>query len=193
MAMFLQKQEIACQQVLQDDSSVFSVQWSIYPAEISAGLTAEKVMNRYLSYIRTCTFSLVRPVVLARGIEFRLMNTAVSLISFLPFAHGNGVLALRICGGVLVQPGQCDRGQLRLAVDTVEEGVRVMLELSDYCPLILGNSSPSFLRRLVYRLTQAAIHRLVTIRFLTLLYRELAGRRASVRVVSVHARSGHPT
>ena len=193
MAIYLQQQEIACQQVLLDDSSVFSIQWSVYSAEIAAGLTAEKVMNRYLSYIRSFTFSIVRPIVHETGIEFRLLNTNLSLISFLPYVVENGVLTLRICGGVLVQPGQCSRGQLRFEVANVEDGIKVGLELSDYCPLILGNSSPSYLRRLVYRVTQAAIHRLVTIRFLALLYRELAGKRALVRVVSVNTRDGLPT
>lgn len=193
MSRCLQQQEIACQQVLLEDSSVFSIQWSIYSAEIAAGLTAEKVMHRYLSYIRSFTFSIVRPFMHADGIQFRLLNTNLSLISFLPQVIENGALVLRICGGVLVQPGQCSRGQLRFEVSTVEDGIKVCLELSEYCPLILGNSSPSYLRRLAYRLTQAAIHRLVTIRFLSLLYQELAGKRALVRVISVNTRDGQPT
>lgn len=193
MARCIQKQEIACQQILLEDYSVFSIQWSVYPAGIAAGLGAEKVMNRYLGYIRRCTFSLVRPVIRQAGIEFRLLNTTLSLISFLPPAMEGGGLALRICGGVLVQPGQCSRGQLRFLVDNVEDGVKVVLELSDYCPLILGEPSPSHLRRMVYRLTQAAIHRLVTVRFLALLYRELSGRKVPTQVVTVKTREGQPT
>lgn len=190
MAKCLQQQDIACQQVLLEDSSVFSLQSSVYSADIAAGLTPELVLDRYLRYIRSFTCSLVRPLVRESGIEFRLLNTNLSLIRFLPYVVENGTLALRICGGILVQPGQCSRGQLRFDVDTVEDGIKVALELSDYCPLILGDSSPSYLRRLVYRLTQAAIHRLVTIRFLALLYRDLAGKRALVRVISIKARNG---
>lgn len=190
MAKCLQQQEIACQQVLLEDSSVFSLQSSVYSADIAAGLTPELILDRYLRYIRSFTCSLVRPLVRESGIEFRLLNTNLSLIRFLPYAVENGTLALRICGGILVQPGQCSRGQLRFDVGTVEDGIKVVLELSDYCPLILGDSSPSYLRRLVYRLTQAAIHRLVTIRFLALLYRDLAGKRALVRVISIKVRNG---
>lgn len=189
----LQEHKIACQQVLLEDSSVFSTQWSVYSAEIAGGLTAEKVMNLYLNYVRSFTFSIVRPFMSESGIEFRLLNTELSLISFLPYVVEHEALVLRIRGGALVQPGQCSRGQLRFEVSSINEGVKVGLELSEYCPLILGNSSPSYLRRLVYRLTQAAIHRLVTVRFLALLYRELAGKRAPVRVISVKTREGRPT
>jgi hypothetical protein len=68
----------------------------------------------------------------------------------------------------------------------------VSLQLSEYCPLILGSSTPSPLRRWLYRLTQAAIHRLVTIRFLMLLYRDLAGSAAPAQVVNVNVREGRP-
>jgi hypothetical protein len=99
---------------------------------------------------------------------------------------------LRICGGLLVQPRQCDRGELRFGIETTLEGVKVSLQLSDFCPLILGSSSPSPLRRWLYQLTQAAIHRLVTVRFLVLLYRELAGSAAKVQIVTVQVREGRP-
>jgi hypothetical protein len=185
-------QEIACQQVLVEDSSVFSVQWSIFPERIAFGLTARRLLDRYLVHIRRATLSAIRPFESPSGIEFRLPGCRVSLISFLPPETGNGDVILRICGGLLVQSQQCHRGELRFSVDTVPEGVRAALQLSDYCPLILGGPAPSPLRRWLYRLTQAAIHRLVTIRFLTLLYRELAGSAAPVRVVNVNVREGQP-
>jgi hypothetical protein len=185
-------QEIACQQVLVEDSSVFSVQWSTFPAQVAAGLTPRRLLDSYLSYIRRATLSLIRPSESATGFELRLLGSRLSLISFLPPEEGGQSLTLRICGGLLVQSHQCDRGELRFIVEPTPEGVKASLQLSDYCPLILGSSAPSSVRRWLYRLTQAAIHRLVTIRFLMLLYRDLAGSSASVRVVSVNVRDGRP-
>ena len=185
-------QEIACQQVLVEDSSVFSVQWSTFPAQIAAGFTARHLLDRYLTYIRRTTLSAIRPSESATGVEFRLLVSRLSLISFLPPEEGDGTVALRICGGLLVQSHQCDRGELRFTVEPTPESVKVSLQLSDYCPLILGSSAPSPVRRWLYRLTQAAIHRLVTIRFLMLLYRDLAGAAAPVRVVNVIVRDGRP-
>ncbi len=185
-------QEISCQQVLVDGDSVFSVQWSIFPMEIAAALSTENLMMRYLTYIRNCTLTIIRPQQLDVGIEFRLFGSRLSLLSFLPPSIEGKAIVLRICGGFLVQPHQCDRGELRFIVEPDPGGVRVSLQLSEYCPLILGSRSPSKIRFWLYRLTQAAIHRLVTVRFLVLLYRELAGSFAHVRVVSVQVREGQP-
>jgi hypothetical protein len=185
-------QEIACQQVLVEDSSVFSVQWSQFPEQIAAGLTPRRLLDRYLYHIHRATFSAIRPAVSAGGVEFRLLGSRLSLISFLPPEEEDGSVTLRICGGLLVQPHQCDRGELQFSVASTPEGVKVSLQLSDYCPLILGSPAPSPLRRWMYRLTQAAIHRLVTIRFLMLIYRDLAGSSAPVRVVNVNVRDGQP-
>lgn len=185
-------QEIACQQVLVEDSSVFSVQWSIFPARIAAGLAPHHLLDRYLAYIRRTSRAIIQPSVLESGIEFRLLGSRWNLISFLPPETGEGVVTLRICGGLLVQPHQCHRGELQFSIAPTPEGIKVALQLSDYCPLILGSSSPSPMRRWLYRLTQAAIHRLVTVRFLVTLYRELAGSAAPVRIVTVNVRNGRP-
>lgn len=186
------QQEIACQQVMMEDSSVFSIQWSIFPAEIAADLTPDILMQRYLRYIRRCTLAIIRPVTSPGGIQFRLFGSSVSLISFMPAITGEKSAVLHICGGVLVQPRQCSRGELRFGVEREGHSVKVSLQLSEFCPLILGSSSPSVIRLWLYRLTQAAIHRLVTIRFLALLYRDLAGTSAQVRVVNVKVRDGQP-
>ena len=185
-------QEIACQQVLLEDSSVFSVQWSIFPVEIACGLTPSHLLERYFSYIRRATLSTIRPVVLSTGVDLYLLGSRWSLISFLPPAVEDRSVVLRICGGLLVQPHQCHRGELRFSIEPTPDGAKVALQLSDYCPLLLGGSSPSPVRRWLYRLTQAAIHRLVTIRFLMLLYRDLAGVSAPVQVVNVNVRDGRP-
>lgn len=185
-------QEIACQQVLLDDNSVFSVQWSVFPSQIASSLTAGKLMLRYLDYIHSCTLTVIRPLQREDGIEFRLLGSRLSLISFLPPVFEKDDLVIRICGGFLVQPRQCHRGELRFTVAPDREGVRVSLQLSDFCPLLLGSPTPSRTRFWLYRLTQAAIHKLVTLRFLTLLYRELYGSSARVRVVAARVREGQP-
>ena len=185
-------QEISCQQVMVDDASIFSIQWTDLPAVIAGALSVEQLLGKYLGYIKKCTLTLIQPVVLESGIEFRLIGTGVSLISFLPPVYADGFATLRICGGLLVQPRQCDQGELRFGVEHLPGYQRVSLQLSDYCPLILGSQSPSRVRFWLYRVTQAAIHRLVIVRFLSLLYHELAGTSAGVRVVKVAVRSGKP-
>jgi len=185
-------QEIACQQVLVEDSSVFSIQWSVFPLAIAAGLTSDGLLERYLAYIRRSTCAVITPTRSPAGIEFRLMGTPLSLISFLEPDVAKESIVLRICGGLLVQPRQCDRGELHFSVGAAEDGIKVSLQLSDYCPLLLGSPSPSRLRRWLYQFTQAAIHRLVTVRFLALLYRDLAGSSARFQVVNVQVRDGRP-
>ncbi len=190
-------QEIACQQVLMEDSSVFSIQWSMFPAAICAGLTPRHLLYRYLAYIRRATLTIIRPYESSTGVEFRLLGSRLSLISFQPAIiestqDSRAFALLRICGGLLVQPRQCERGEMRFGIETTVQGVRVSLLLSDFCPLILGGPSPSTIRRILYQLTQAAIHRLVTVRFLALLYRDLAGRSSAVRLVNINVRDGRP-
>jgi len=185
-------QEIACQQVLVEDSSVFSIQSSVFPASVAAGLSPHNLLERYLSYIRRTTLAIIQPRSTDTGVEFRLLGSRLSLISFLPPEEGHESSILRICGGLLVQPRQCDRGELRFGVETAPDSVRVSLQLSDFCPLILGSSSPSTLRRWLYQFTQAALHRLVTVRFLKLLYHDMAGSSARVRIVPVTVREGRP-
>lgn len=186
------QQEIACQQILMEDSSVFSIQWSVFPAPLAARLTPEMLLNRYLTYIRRCTATIISPHFSASGIQFRLFCSRWSLISFRAPTVEQQAVVLRICGGMLVQPGHCDRSELRFGIEEEPAGIRVSLELSGFYPLILGSPSPSTFRRLLYRLSQAAIHRLVTVRFLAMFYRELTGSAARVRVVDVKVRDGRP-
>jgi hypothetical protein len=189
-------QQIACQQVLLEDNSVFSIQWTDLPAGLPL-LTGQELLQHYLRDISQQTWGLVRPLVSDQGIAFALAGR-LPLLSFLPpepvtRAEGDG-LALRICGGWLVQPAQCERGELLLLTATLpDSGQRITLRLADYCPLLLGSLRPSWLRRWLYRLTQAALHRLVTIRFLARLYRRLAGPGACIRTVPVAVRDGRRT
>jgi hypothetical protein len=184
--------EIACQQVMAEDASVFSVQWADLPVTIADTLSAEKLLTRYLGYIKKYTLTLIRPVTLDNSVELRLIGTDRSLISFLPPVYTDDFAILRICGGFLVQPRRCDRGEFSFGVEHHPGSVRVSLRLSDFCPLILGSNPPSPVRVWLYRVTQAAIHRLVTIRFLALLYHDLGGPSTEVRVINVVIRDGKP-
>ena len=136
-------QKIACQQIMVEDASVFSVQWTDLPTTLAKVISAEELLQRYLGYINKFSLTLIRPATVENGVEFRLIGTRLSLISFLPPVCAEGVAILRICGGVLVQPRQCDRGELRFGVERRPDSVRVSLQLSDFCPLLLGSRRPS--------------------------------------------------
>jgi hypothetical protein len=186
--------EIACQQILLQDSSVYSIQWLVIPTPHAAGVTAPFLLDRYLSHIRRYTHSIIRPETSAGGIEFRLCGSAASVLSFAPpeFAAmaGSTAVHLRIAGGMLVQADECDRGKLSLLAEGIAGGIRITIQLSDYCPLLLGSRKPSRPRKLFYRLTQAYIHKAVTIKFLARLYRELAGEEIRVRLKKATVHGG---
>lgn len=189
------EREIACQQILEHDSSVFSIQWMTLPSDHAHGIDPSFLFARYLQYIRRFTLSLIRPRVSADGVEFRLMATDIALLRFRgpvsrEGAGGEQSLTLFIDGGLLVQPKQCDRGELAFLVADTAAGLRVTLQLSEFCPLLLGNRRPSLMRKWLYRLTQAYIHKVVTVGFLARIYRELAGPGARLKVVKVLLREG---
>lgn len=176
-----------------EDNSVFSIQWTDLPAELAGELTPPYLLERYLDAIRRMTRGVIQPRVTDDGVVFRLLGR-LPLLCFLRPAPEGDWLALRICGGLLVQRDQCDRGELAFHCEPLPDGpVRVTLRLSDYCPLLLGSQRPSIVRRWLYRLTQAALHRLVTIRFLALLYRELGGIAGRIETIQVQVRSGRDT
>jgi hypothetical protein len=189
------EREIGCQQILEHDSAVFSTQMMTLPFDLAHGIDPPFLFARYLLYIRRFTLSLVRPRASADGVEFRLLDTNIVLLRFRgpvsrEAAGGEQSLTLFIDGGLLVQPKQCDRGELAFLVADTVAGLRVTLQLSEFCPLLLGNQRPSLMRKWLYRLTQAYIHKVVTIRFLARLYRELAGPGARIKVVKVLLREG---
>jgi len=179
--------EIACQQVLREDSSVFSVQWMTLPARHAGAIAPERLLQRYLAHVERFTLSLVRPVRGAEGIDFRLIATRLNLLSLAPpIAADDGLTSstiLLISGGYLVQPSECGRGELSFIIEPCGEGIKVVVRLADYCPLLLGSRRPSRGRKLLYRLTQALLHKIVTVRFLVRLYHELEGHGKRVRVV----------
>ncbi len=186
--------EIACQQVLKNDASVFSIQWTLLPARHAATLTSRFLLERYLAYLRRFTLSLVRPVETADGLEFRILFAKTSLLNFAaPEFSTQGVVScatLRICNGLFLQKGFRNNGKFSFMAETISGGVRVTLQLSDYFPRLLGSRTPSLPRKWLYRLTQALIHRIVTVRFLARLYRELEGEKVRFRTVKVYVQSG---
>jgi hypothetical protein len=189
--------EIAFQQILEHDSSVFSVQWMTLPPSYARRVDPEVLFSRYLAYVRRFTLSLIRPQVTASGVEFRLLALQIPLLKFRgPVGgkvSGGSSLTLYIEGGVLAQPKQCDRGELAFVVAETAAGLLVKLQLSEYCPLLLGSQRPSRWRKWLYRLTQAYIHKVVTVRFLARIYSELAGPGGRIKVVKVFLREGEET
>jgi hypothetical protein len=187
-------QVIACQQVLTGDGSVFSIQWTVFPALHAATLTPQFTLDKYLAYLRRFTLSLARPVRTANGLEFRFLFTNMHLLTFAApaFSDEGGIhsVALRICGGPFVQYDQCNRGRFSFLSEKTDEGVKVTVQLADYFPRLLGSSTPSPFRKCLYRLTQAALHKLLTTRFLASLYRELTGKAPSFKIVKAYERSG---
>ena len=186
--------EIACQQVLMHDASVFSIQWAVIPDQFAAGLTPDFVLERYFSYLQRFTLFLVRPVRTENGLEFRLLSTKLHILAFSAPVHAgegdSGSVTLHICGGPFVQRDRCDRGSFSFITERISGGVKVTVQLSEYHPRLLGNTTPGRFRKNLYRLTQAFIHKLATTRFLASLYRELAGEKASFTIVAARVQAG---
>ena len=185
---------VACQQILEEDHSVFSIQWIVLPPGSDHGLTSERLLRLYLDYVRRFTLGIIHPFENDNGIEFRFTGSSVAIIRFSPPLSENRAegekTALRISGGILVQPEECDRGQFEFFVESIESGCRLTLKLSDFCPLLLGSRQPSLWRKWLYRLTQAYIHKTVTIRFLAMIYRKITGEKLKKGVVRITIRKG---
>jgi hypothetical protein len=176
---------------LLQDASVWSVQTVTFPAGPATAITPRLLLELYLEHIRRFTLGLVRPSMEEGGVHFSLPGGKIRLISFTPPETENDSLTLRICGGLLVQRDNCTRGELIFSVTPeADGGATASLCLADYCPLILGDSQPSALRKWLYRFTQAAIHKLVTIRFLARVYRRYCGSGSCIRVVQVPSDQG---
>jgi hypothetical protein len=191
------KKKIGCQQVLLQDASVFSIQWIVFPEFYAETLTPICLLEQYLRHIRRFTLSLIRPVRTKSELHFRLMGTSLNLISFAsPTCQSERDIqsvTLSICGGFLVQSENCRRGELSFITKPIRNGLKVILQLSDYCPFLLGSSRPSRLRKIMYRMTQAYIHKIVTVRFLARLYQDLEGTSPVIRVVKARIRKGEDT
>jgi hypothetical protein len=188
---------VACQQILEEDHSIFSIQWIILPPNSDYELTSERLLELYLDYIMRFTLGIIRSEVTDNGLDFRLGGSSIAIISFSPpglehTAEGEKT-TLQISGGLLVQPKECDRGQFEFFVESVESGCRVVLKLSGFRPLLLGSSQPSLWRKWLYRFTQAYLHKTVTIRFLAMVYRNITGEKLKKGVVRIALRKGEET
>lgn len=186
--------KIACRQVLREDSSVYSIQWVSIPASRAGAVTPAYLLERYLDHVRRFTFSLVRPLPGPEGIDFRILATRASLLSFNPPLLGDegsaGYATIRITGGLLARQGESGRGELSFIAEKTGDRVKVVVRLSGYFPVLLGSGNPPHWRKLSYRLTQALFHKIVTIGFLTRLCRELEGRGKRIRVIKVKGIAG---
>jgi len=186
--------EIACQQILLQDGSVYSVQWLVLPKHCTGPVTAHFLLTRYLKLVRDCTLSLVRPVVHPDGIEFRLLESSLAFLRFAAPEYwseqDDEAVQLRTVGGLLVRAGEPGPGKFSFLIKREAAGVRITVQLFYSRPRLLGSGRPSWLRRLLFRCTQGLIHRKLTVRFLSDLYRELIGDRARIRVKQVRVKEG---
>lgn len=202
--------DIGFQQILMRDGSVYSVQWIDLPERLREEVAPPLLLQRYFRLIRDFTCSIIRPTVTETGVEFRLLSSRLALLSFGPPQYrklaGAGCLTERSClspsaegeaadlfinGGVLVQSGHCDRGKFSVMVTNGPAGgLRITVELSDFCPLLLKSTTPSWPLKTLYRLTQAYIHKVVTVKYLITLYRELTGEKVRGRIEKVQILEG---
>ena len=170
------------------------MQWLVVPERFAQPVTAHLLLERYLKLVRTFTGSLVRPVVGAEGIQFRLVGTALVFLSFAPPEYVRREQAesvhLRTIGGLLVRAGEPGRGRFSFLTEREEGGLRITVQLFYSRPLLLGGGRPSLLRRLIFSATQGRIHRAITVRFLSELYRESTGEKARFRVKHVRVKEG---
>jgi hypothetical protein len=181
----LRERTIEFHQVLKTDGTVHSHQWIVLPATCTPGLTVEDVVARYLAFLRSCTLGFVNPERNANGIALRFLGLPLICLC-LPVITMDATAThadLFINGGLLVQRDSCSLGQLRFSIISIPEQIRIEIRLSDYCPFFLGSRTPTRFRKWLYRITQASIHKLVTIRFLAILCRDLTGIRPPVNVV----------
>lgn len=183
---------VACQQILEEDHSVFSIQWITLPPGNYHGLTSKRLQELYLDYVRRFTLGIIRSSENDAGIELTFAGNPI--IRFSPPLQKNTTdgekSSLRISGGFLVQQEKVDRGQFEFFVEHIESGCRVTLKLSDFFPLLLGSKESPLWRKWLYRLTQAYIHKIVTVRFLATIYRTFTGEILKKGVVRIAVRNG---
>jgi len=181
----LRERTIEFHQVLKTDGTVHSHQWIILPTACAPDLSVEDIVVRYLAFLRARTLGLVNPESTADGIALRLLGLPLIRLC-LPVVTCDETAThadLFIAGGLLVQRESCPRGQLRFSVISTPEQIRIEIRLSDYCPLLLGSQTPTRFRKWLYRITQASIHNVVTIRFLARLCCDLTGIKPAFKVV----------
>ncbi|SNB47767.1 hypothetical protein [Geobacter sp. DSM 9736] len=176
-------------QILVENTYVYSAQWVLLPCT-NASITPSLMMERYLQHIRRATFSLIRPTRTRSGIDFNILSSRLSLLAFAPPEEERFSMKLPIRGGLLVQKGYAYNGKFAFSVEQGEGGMRLMLELSGFRPLLLGRPNPTKLCRWFYRLTQALIHKKVCISFVIRMVEQACVEKVPVRVVQVSGPEG---
>ncbi len=182
----IRESNIEFHQVLKTDGTVHSHQWIVLPDNSAAELFVEDIAARYFAFLRSCTLGLVNPERNADGIALRFLGLPLICLC-LPAVTCNETAThadLFINGGLLVQRDSCSRGQLRFSILRTPGQIRIEIRLSDYCPLLLGSHTPTRFRKWLYHMTQASIHKLVTIRFLARLCSDLTGITPPCNVVN---------
>jgi hypothetical protein len=174
--------KIACREAIFEDGSVSSRQWIEIPHIDKALLTPALLVESFMSFIRKSTRSIIRPVQNGGKTAFALFGSSLHLLVFsgAEFSSDDRLQSanLRIEGGLLLQRNERGKGVLSFIIEEVDGGLKVAVQVSDYCPLLLGGRKPLKIRRWVYRCTQALIHKTITSRFLYHLYRQLESRKS---------------
>jgi hypothetical protein len=174
--------KIASREIIGADHSVYSRQWIEFTPPDPSVLTPAFLVEKYLDFVGKCTFFLVRPQRNGGATAFSLFGISLPLLifsgpEFSETEHSQSA-TFRIDGGLLVQRSECGKGMLSFTIENVEDGVQIAVEVCDYCPLLLGGARSSKLRKLLYRSSQALIHKIITSRFLLHLYRQIKSGRA---------------
>lgn len=172
-------------QVLKTDGTVHSHQWIVLPADCAPDLSVEDIVARYLTFLRFCTLGIIIPRHNANGVALCFLGLPLIRLC-LPVVSRNETAThadLFINGGLLVQRDTSSRGQLRFSIISAAEMLRIEIRLSDFSPLLLGSHTPTRFRKWLYHITQASIHKLVTIRFLASLYSKLTGVQPPFNIV----------
>ncbi|HWI41918.1 MAG TPA: hypothetical protein VNX25_10565 [Verrucomicrobiae bacterium] len=172
-------------QALLDDASVTSVQWVTLPGSAPQ---PQELLARYLEHVRSCTLGIVRPAISEGTLRFRVAGTRLSLLEF-ALPPGAPPLPLPITGGLLAGSAPEGTGTLEFSVRRGRRGSRMAVRLCGYHPALLGRGRPRMYRKLLYGLTQAYIHRLVTVSFLRNICRTCGSRPV---VTVVRPKKGEP-
>jgi hypothetical protein len=173
----LLRKKIASREIIGDDLSVYSRQWIEFTSPDLRVLTPAFLVGKYLAFVQKCTLCLVQPLRIDGRIAFSFLGTSLYLLIFSgpEFRETDHSQTATFCidGGLLVQRNECGKGMLSFIIEDLAEGVLVAVEVSDYCPLLLGGVTSTKLRKWLYRCSQALIHKVITSRFLGHLQRQL--------------------
>ncbi len=175
-------EKIACREAIFEGRSVSSRQWIEIPHIDKSLLTPALLVESFMSFIPKFTLSIVQPLHNGGKTAFALFGSSLHLLVFSgPEFSSDGrsrSANLRIEGGLLLQRNESGKGVLSFIIEEADEGLKVAVHVSDYCPLLLGGRKHSKIRRWAYLCTQALVHKIITSRFLYNLYHQLESRKS---------------